>query len=49
MGAEFFHADRQADMKLIVAFRKFASAPVKATVVRLPEEIRELFSDLLLS
>jgi hypothetical protein len=28
VGAELFHADRQADMtKLIVAFRKFANAP----------------------
>ena len=27
LGAELFHADRQTDMKLIVAFRNFANAP----------------------
>ena len=27
MGIEFLHVDRQTDMKLVVAFRKFASAP----------------------
>jgi hypothetical protein len=27
MGAELFHADRQTDMILTVAFRNFANAP----------------------
>ena len=29
VGTESFHADRQTDMKLIVAFRNFAKAPKK--------------------
>ena len=29
VGAELFHADRQTDMKLIVAFRNIANAPEK--------------------
>jgi hypothetical protein len=27
VGSELFHADRQTDMKLIVAFRNFSNAP----------------------
>jgi len=27
LGAEFFYADRQTDMKLTVVFRNFANAP----------------------
>jgi hypothetical protein len=29
VGAELFHADRNTDMKLVVAFRDFANAPKK--------------------
>jgi hypothetical protein len=29
VGAEFIHADRRTDMKLIVVFRNFANAPKK--------------------
>ena len=31
--AELFHADRQTDMKLIVAFRYFANTPKKCTPI----------------
>jgi uncharacterized protein YeaC (DUF1315 family) len=32
VGVELFHADRQADMKLVVAFRSSANAPKKKRV-----------------
>ena len=31
VGAEFFHADGQTDVRLIVSFRNFANAPKNYT------------------
>ena len=51
MRAELFHADGQADMKVIVAFRNFANAPkmdislsVGGSNVRNGGHLREMYN-----